>query len=197
MYVEDLVLGPGEQGHDEMDVGRDAPVEPNLDGLAREAGCGRLRRVDRSGQGIAVDPVGAHRGRRPRRVVAKPEAAGKADVAQPGVDRIQFLLDRRHPDAERGEFRPELVDQPLDRGEVGRADARPGPRGREDLNALDPRQQPGHDHRHLVPRHRPIALERPIGITLDETLRRQRSDRVVRPVVRGHVRERLREGGSE
>jgi hypothetical protein len=61
-----------------------------------------------------------------------------------------------------------------------------------DLQGLDPGQQPRDHHSHLVPGHRPIALEGP-RIALDQASRCQISDRAVRPVVCGGVAERLTE----
>jgi len=65
--------------------------------------------------------------------------------------------------------------------------------GGRDLQGLDPGQQPRDHHSHLVPGHRPIALEGPVRIALDQASRCQIGNRAVRPEVCGRVAERLTE----
>ena len=48
------------------------------------------------------------------------------------------------------------------------------------------------DRGHLVARQRPVALERTVGIAVDQAVGGERCDRLIRPVIRRHVGERRR-----
>lgn len=119
------------------------------------------------------------------------------DVSDLFLDRLELFLDRRQPHILVRQFRAELVHELQD--EIGiffrHLWLRWRARRRRDLDAFDSSQQARHDHRHLVPRHRPIAFERPVGIALDQALGGQLGERLVGPVVRRGVGKRLRDAG--
>ncbi len=106
---------------------------------------------------------------------------------RPLVERVERVLEVGHPNAERVELVLERVDELLQLVEV----ALRGVAGTVGLQLGDDACD---QHRHLVARERAVALELTVGIPLDQSVGRERLDRLIGPVVRRHVRERCGRG---
>ncbi len=96
------------------------------------------------------------------------------------VERVQRVLEIRHPHAERIQFVLEGIDELLKLVEVGF-------RGISGAVGLQLRDDAGDDHRHLETRQLTVALEFAVRISLDQTVRGQRLDCLIGPVIRRHV----------
>ncbi len=103
------------------------------------------------------------------------------------VERVERVLEVRHAHAERVQLVLERIDELLQLVEIGF-------RGEPRTVDLQLRDDACDEHRHLVARQRTVAFELTVGIPLDQTVGRERLDRLIRPVVRRHVRERCRRG---
>ncbi len=105
------------------------------------------------------------------------------------IERGDRVFEARDAHAERVEFVLEGVDELLQLVEVGL-------RRRSGAVRFDLRDRARDDRGHLVARERTVALERTVGISVDQAVGGQRLDRLVGPVVRRHVGQRRGRGAQ-